>query len=591
MKIRFSIFKLISVIGAVIVFSGCSKVAKYSSVEYSKPDFPIVIIDTTGSVMASDLYKRLSASGLAENGGILDSTTYFDTLQTIIVDSLVSMEAKNIDLGEDIALYRLYKLRLKDFYLNFLYKNYILDSIKADSADIDSFYRANAQAFSLKEQVQARQLVVSADGLKYGRDSLQYKQYSIEQLDSVAEEMAIRLRNRIDSGEALGNLAYDHSMHRTSGEKNGDLGYFPRNTYNKEFEEQAFSLPEGTISQPFKSPDGWHIVEIIDHIDSGLAPLNEVYPEVNRHYMANASAIRAKTFMDSINAAAEVFYNDSALNKPIAEIPETAWAVIINNIDTITFYRLGDYLEYFRGKMNLPVLDLENKHKILFNDVKGYLVMQAGDKLGFDKDARVAKERQTLYHKYCMDVFKKGRIDANYEPPDSLVREYYQRNIDKYTYKKPIYVQHIITQDSLFGEFLRDQALSGVDFLELAKEHYPGVEEIRTAAADLGYIGLGEMPDNFYQMAMGTAKGDVSHPVKTQWGFHIIKVFDKRYDKTIEQMRGEITGELKIEFNKISAAQWDKNLMARHKLEYRLDRIRKIELPPLSKRQIPSSGE
>ncbi len=570
---------------ALSLSSGCSKVSKPAQGESPKPDFPIVIIDSSANVMASDLYKRLAASELAKMGGSLDSAAYFDTLNAIVVDTLVSIEAKGVDLKSDLELYRIFKLRYRDFFLGYLFQHYILDSIKGDSAKYDSFYIAFPELFTYPEQIHAEQLVISAKGLRLGRDSSFYKSYTMDQLDSIAKMMVYHVRDRIDSGETFGELAYAYSMHRESGDKYGDLGYFKRHTYTKEFEDKVFSLPKGIISEPFKTPDGWHIAEVVDHIDSGLAPFNkDLYNEVARQYMASKASGRSRIFIDSVMAAAKIVFNDSALEKFIHQVPDTTWAVIINNLDTITFKRLDVSFDYYKDKQGLPSLTLEDKHKALMTEGQRYIVLQAGDKLGFGQDSEVVATREGLYHKYAMDLFRKGRIDINYEPPDSLIEEYYQRNIDEYVYKKPIYVQQIITEDSVFGEFLRDQAISGVDFMKLAKENYPGAEEIRVAAADLGYIGPGDMADNFYNTAMGTAKGQISHPVKTQWGYHIIKVLDKLSDKKLEHVRGEIVTELRTEHNKGLGSLWDKNLIAHHKIEYKLGKLRKIELPPKSKR-------
>jgi foldase protein PrsA len=210
--------------------------------------------------------------------------------------------------------------------------------------------------------------------------------------------------------------------------------------------------------------------------------------------------------------------------------------------------------------------------------------MQAGQQLGYADAPVVLAEREQLYHKYAMDVVRKGGQDPEYMPSDSLISDYYERNIDRFTFKKPIYVQHIIVQDSLFGEFLRDQALSGVDFLGLAKQYYPGAEEIRVAAADLGYIGPGEMPENFYRAAWGTARGNVSHPVKTEWGYHIIKVIDRKNDKPLTEVKSLIIDALRIEHARELTDRWEKEILGRHRIEYHLEKLKRIELPPKARR-------
>ena len=92
----------------------------------------------------------------------------------------------------------------------------------------------------------------------------------------------------------------------------------------------------------------------------------------------------------------------------------------------------------------------------------------------------------------------------------------------------PLTVQHIIVQDEATGEFLRDQANAGIDFLELAEEYYPGEEHLRRQLADLGPIGPEEMPEEFYHAAMMTPVGEASAPVKTKYGYHVIKVLERR---------------------------------------------------------------
>ena len=105
------------------------------------------------------------------------------------------------------------------------------------------------------------------------------------------------------------------------------------------------------------------------------------------------------------------------------------------------------------------------------------------------------------------------------------------------------------------------------------------------AAADLGYIGQGEMPDEFYKMALRTGKGDVSHPVKTEWGYHIIHVIDKQLNKTLEQVHHQIAGVLRKEHQKEVRDKWQQDLISRHTVTYYLDNLKKLELPPFAERK------
>ena len=568
----------------IFAINGC-KVDSLTRDEIAANDFPVVTIDSDMQIMASQLYHRLAGSDLLEEGGFLDSSMYFDTLNAIVLDSLISLEASKVDLKDDPALYRNYFLLYKDFYLKYLYQHMILDSIDTDSLKIVDYYKSNPEAFTYREQVRARHLVISAKGLKNGKDSLLYKEYPMDQLDSMARKRVYDLRAQIDSGAEFGNLAYDFSMHRESGKRLGELGYFFRYTYNKEFEDVAFSLPVGEISQPFKTPDGWHLVEVLDHIDSGFADLNpQIYEEAKNRYLSSSAQSIYTDLMDSLLLAAEIKYNDEALSGNIHTVPDTTWAATINGIDTITFYRLPDYLHQYKSMAGIDSADLALIHDMLTYRSVEFVLMQAGDNMGFGDDPEVVDERHSIYHKYAQIYVRKGSRDLNYQPPDSLVENYYNDNIDDFVVKKPLNVQHIIVEDSLFGEFLRDQALSGVEFLDLAKEHYPGAEEIRVAAADLGYIGPGEMPDEFYLKARVTPVNSISHPVKTEFGYHIIKVIDKLFNRTIDQVRPGVVEALKKEHSRAVYDEWKQGLFDRHNIVYSMEKLKRLELASKDRR-------
>lgn len=79
------------------------------------------------------------------------------------------------------------------------------------------------------------------------------------------EEEAISLKKRIENGESFETLAKEHSM-CMSKERGGNLGFFKRGQMVKPFEDAAFSLPIGVISDPVKTEYGWHIIKVTSKI-------------------------------------------------------------------------------------------------------------------------------------------------------------------------------------------------------------------------------------------------------------------------------------------------------------------------------------
>ncbi len=580
---KLAIFIILLVLSAAIFGCKPSVLDRETIIEN---DFPIVTIDTTMQIMASDLYFRLADSDLLEEGGYIDSSIYMDTLKAIVLDSIISKEARDIKLKDDyLGLYYTYFLRFTEFYMTYLFQKMVLDSITIDSASADSFFRANQDMFEIKEQVKAKHIVISAKGLKEGKDSLVFEDYSMEQLDSIAKAKIYELKAKVDSGTDFGYLASEYSMHSQSARHDGSLGFFFRKTYNDEFEEVAFNLSVGEVSEPFKSPDGWHLILVEERIEEGVP---EYGPEQEEKAKVELSKIESyklsKALIDSLDREAEIIYNDSALMENPYEVPDTTWAAIVNEVDTIDFYRMGDYYHQISSMIGFKEPTLEDKKNMLKTRARTFLLMQTGEDLGYSDDSAVVENREKLYHKYAMDAFKLGASDPDWRPSDSLIEDYYGRNIDKFIIERPLNVQHIIVEDSAFGEFLRDQALSGIDFLDLAEQHYPGTEEIRRAAADLGWIGPGEMPVEFYEAAKNTNANDISHPVKTDWGYHIIKVLDKKYNKTIEQATPEIFEILVAKHKKDFRNEWKRQLFNKHDIEYHLENLKRVELASKNRR-------
>jgi peptidyl-prolyl cis-trans isomerase C len=72
---------------------------------------------------------------------------------------------------------------------------------------------------------------------------------------------AIAILERLKNGESFSNLAKQLSIDKASGKKGGDLGFFGRGRMVKPFEDTAFKLERGQISEPIKTDFGYHIIK------------------------------------------------------------------------------------------------------------------------------------------------------------------------------------------------------------------------------------------------------------------------------------------------------------------------------------------
>ncbi|MFQ5781738.1 MAG: peptidylprolyl isomerase [Nitrosopumilus sp.] len=72
---------------------------------------------------------------------------------------------------------------------------------------------------------------------------------------------SLSILERIKNGEKFGKLAKELSIDSGSAKKDGNLGYFTRGMMVKPFEEVAFKLQIGEVSEPVKTEFGYHIIK------------------------------------------------------------------------------------------------------------------------------------------------------------------------------------------------------------------------------------------------------------------------------------------------------------------------------------------
>ncbi len=135
--------------------------------------------------------------------------------------------------------------------------------------------------------------------------------------------------------------------------------------------------------------------------------------------------------------------------------------------------------------------------------------------------------------------FKKHVVDA---VTDDEVKARYDKEIGALPKQEEVRARHILVKTEDEAKAVIAELDKGKDFVELAKEK--STDPNKSEGGDLGYFTKGRMVPEFEQAAFAMEKGTYSKtPVKTQFGFHVIKVEDKRdapppaYEDVSQQVR------------------------------------------------------
>ena len=164
---------------------------------------------------------------------------------------------------------------------------------------------------------------------------------------------------------------------------------------------------------------------------------------------------------------------------------------------------------------------------------------------------RVGERRKIRYLLIDEDLLR-GAVTV----PAREIERYYNNNIEQYTTPEQVRASHILFKtegkDEAAVRAAAEKVLAlvkqGGDFAELAKK-YSEDEQSQPLGGDLDYFGQGRMVPEFEAAAFALTPGTVSDLVKTPFGFHIIKVVDKKPTavRTLDDVRTAIAEQLKTE--------------------------------------------
>ncbi|USK70558.1 peptidylprolyl isomerase [Peribacillus asahii] len=211
-------------------------------------------------------------------------------------------------------------------------------------------------------------------------------------------------------------------------------------------------------------------------------------------------------------------------------------------------------------------------------------------------DEDIQKELDVLIEQYGDEETLKGQLEASGSSMDDLkddivqylqtrkliepsikitdeeIKTYFEENKDSLGQAEQVEASHILVEDKATAEEVLKKLKSGGDFAELAKE-YSTDEGSAANGGSLGYFGKGQMVAEFEDAAFKLEVGKISEPVKTEHGYHIIKVTDKKEAKeaTLKDSKEQIKETLLTEKLQTEYATWLQKKEEEYKITNKLE--------------------
>ena len=211
------------------------------------------------------------------------------------------------------------------------------------------------------------------------------------------------------------------------------------------------------------------------------------------------------------------------------------------SITTGDFEReLKNLPEYLKAMADTP----QGRKEMLDTMVIRELILQQASKDGLDKGPEIEEKLQDLKKRLIVESFLKKKVETESKVSDEDLKTFYEQNKDKFKTGEQVKASHILVKTDKEAKEILAKIKAGGNFEELAKKN--SVDSSAAKGGDLGWFGKGSMVPAFEKAALALKEGQVSDIVKSDFGYHIIKLTGKRaagirpLDEVKEQIKGAI---------------------------------------------------
>jgi peptidyl-prolyl cis-trans isomerase C len=184
----------------------------------------------------------------------------------------------------------------------------------------------------------------------------------------------------------------------------------------------------------------------------------------------------------------------------------------------------------------------EDRRRVLLQFViENELMAGAGDEENLDETDTFPARVKYHTRRALRDAFYDAEITGGVSEDDA--KKIYDEKIATMTPEQEVHARHILVETKEEAEEIAKRLKDGEDFAKLADEKS---KDANAEGGDLGFFTRGQMLKPFEDAAFALDVGEISEPVQTQFGWHIIKVEEKRDQKlpTFDEVKEAIMAQL-----------------------------------------------
>jgi peptidyl-prolyl cis-trans isomerase SurA len=401
---------------------------------------------------------------------------------------------------------------------------------------------------------------------------------SVGNADTVKAFAKIKdVQQKLNGGADFGQLAFEFSDDKSSAIQKGDLGFISRGYTVPQFEDAAFSLSAGEVSQIVKTEYGYHLIKVNEiapypSFQESSNELKEMFQRTSYkiEYMKVIDKLKSElgyklvdssydlllSKLDSIKVGPD--YDTSWLKKEYGNKPIANFANRTYTIDSI-MYQLDREGLYYGKKFDVSVLN-----EAIDQFSSDLLLKEKA--MNYDKEdasfAQLMEEYENGIYLFKIleeEVWSKVKVDS------AMTQNYFNNHRSDFKWKDRVEFKEVYVITDSLANLYYQKALSGEDFDSLAIKYSQrkGYENIP------GYKGLVEIDFNELAKQANSLKdiGDISKPFRTENGWSFVKLIkrEKARLKNYDEVKTEIASLLQERESKRMEEEYINRLKAVYK--------------------------
>jgi peptidyl-prolyl cis-trans isomerase C len=179
---------------------------------------------------------------------------------------------------------------------------------------------------------------------------------------------------------------------------------------------------------------------------------------------------------------------------------------------------------------------LDQRREYVRRWIRNELLYQEAKKSGIDQQEDIKRKMEQIKKDFVVTNFLEKEFADSFSVPLEEINKYYDENKERFLREEDeVRASHILVKTREDAEMVRTKLVFQADFGRLARETSLD-PDTRFRGGDLGYFTRSMIRPEISEAAFKLNLGNISKPIETEWGFHVLKITDKKNKGSIREL-------------------------------------------------------